>query len=116
MHSAYYVEVRKFLDNYKKEVVWAKKDSKTDESAAEQFSFPLCIFLATLFLKEGYIFEWCFMLMQWNCVARSISIDNIGFRNIHKNCYSIACKYDQTKKDKSRDKCAEKNCMQTLRI
>ena len=47
--------------------------------------------------------------MQWNCMARSISIDDLGFRNIHKNCDSIACKYDQTKKDKAGDKCNDKN-------
>ena len=42
----------------------SKKDGKTDESAAEPFAFPLCAFLATLFLKEGCIFEWYFMLIQ----------------------------------------------------
>ena len=92
-----------------KEVASAKKDSKRDKSTAELSAFPLCAFLATLFLKEGCIFEWCFMSMQWNCMARSISIDDIGFRNIHKNCNSIACKYDSTKKDKAEDKCVEKN-------
>ena len=49
------------------------------------------------------------MLMQWNCMARSILIGDISFRNIHKNYNSIVCKYDQTKKDKAEDKCAEKN-------
>ena len=56
MRSTYYVEMRKFLDNYKKDAASAKKDGKTDESAAELFTFPLYAFLVTLFLKEGYIF------------------------------------------------------------
>ena len=42
-------------------------------------------------------------------MARSITIDDLGFRNIHKNLDSIVCNYDQTKKDKAGDKCADKN-------
>ena len=105
----YYVEVRKFLDDRKKEVASAKKEGKTDESAAEAFSFPLYTQLCTWFLQNGSIFEWCFMIMQWNCMARSTSIDDIGFRNLHKHTDSIVAKYDQTKKDKAGDKCTDKN-------
>ena len=42
-------------------------------------------------------------------MARSISIDDLSFRNFHKNCNSIVCKYDQIKKDKAREKCTDKN-------
>ena len=101
--------MRKFLDNCKKEVASAKKDGKTDESAAEPFLFPSYILLATWFLKKVCIFELGFILIQWNCIARSISIDDLGFRNIHKNLNSIVCKYDQRKKDKAGDKCTDKN-------
>jgi len=42
-------------------------------------------------------------------MARSISIDDLGFRNFHKNCDSIVCKYDQIKKNRAGEKCTDKN-------
>ena len=47
--------------------------------------------------------------MQQNYVARSISIDNLSFRNSHNNYDLIVCKYNQTKKDKAGDKGTDKN-------
>ena len=42
--------------------------------------------------------------MQWNCIDRSILIDNLGFRNTYKKYESIVCKYNYLKKNKARDK------------
>ena len=52
LSSTYCIEMRKFLDDYKKEVASAKKEGKTDESAAEPFAFPSRALLATWFLKN----------------------------------------------------------------
>ena len=57
LSSTYCIEMKKFLDNCKKEVVSAKKDDKTDESAAEPFAFLLHALLATWFLKKGCVFS-----------------------------------------------------------
>ena len=42
-------------------------------------------------------------------MARSTNIDDIGFRNLKKNADSILCKHDDTKMDKSGEKCSNKN-------
>ena len=47
LYNAYYAQMRKFLDNYKKEVAYSKKKGMTDENAAEPFTFLLYIKLST---------------------------------------------------------------------
>ena len=42
-------------------------------------------------------------------MARSISIDHIGFTNMKRGTDSIIVKYDETKSDKTGERCTNKN-------
>ena len=43
-------------------------------------------------------------------MARSISIDALGFHNLSRGVDSIRVKYDDSKSDKAGEKCTQKNC------
>ena len=49
------------------------------------------------------------MIFQWNCMARSISIDHIGFTNRKRGTDYIIVKYNETKSDKTGERCTNKN-------
>ena len=109
MSPLYHVEMKKFLAQYKKEVAANRKTGNVDEYDSDPFSFQLVRQLASWFLYSGNIFCWFFLLMQWNCMARSINIDCIGFSNFKRGTDSIIVKYDETKADKAGENCHNKN-------
>ena len=51
----------------------------------------------------------CFFTLLWNCVSRSININDIGFINLKKNNDLTQCKHDDAKMDKAREKCSNNN-------
>ena len=53
--NLYYIEMKKFLNNYKK-VTSAKKEKKIDKQESNLFTFPLFTLLCSLFLEASYIF------------------------------------------------------------
>ena len=105
----YYIKMKVFLDNYKKEYQGAKKSGNIEESESDSFSFSLLWLIYTWFIARGNMFGWCFLLTQWNCMARSINIDCIGWHNMRRGEDSIVVKYDDTKSDKAGEKCSNKN-------
>ena len=109
MSMKYNVEMKKYLQHYKKEVAANKKLGKVDEYDSDPFSFTLVRILCTWFLGSGDIFSWVFLLMQWNCMARSINIDCVGFSNMRRGTDSLVIKYDDTKADKAGENCHNKN-------
>ena len=67
----YLIEMKKFLDNYKKQVA-KRKEGAVDESNTDHITFPLYCLVANWFIKENNLFGWLFIIFQWNCMARSI--------------------------------------------
>jgi hypothetical protein len=107
--GSYHAEMKSFLDNYKKEFQGAKKAGNVDETESDPFSFSLLRLICCWFISGGHVFGWCFLLTQWNCMARSINIDCIGWHNMRRGEDSIVVKYDDTKSDKAGEKCSNKN-------
>ena len=68
--DSYCVEMRKFLNNYKKEVAYGKKNDLIDENSTEPFTFPLHVKLSMWFLENGMMFGWIFLTLLWNFMAR----------------------------------------------
>jgi hypothetical protein len=99
-----------FLNSYKKELAKQRQKGNVDKQEADHISFSLYRLLRQWFLKTGNIFGWLFLVMQWNCMARSISIDCLGFHNLSCGVDSIKVKYDTNKSDRSGESCTEKNC------
>jgi hypothetical protein len=91
--TTFYEEIENFLKGYKKELVKARRDSNTDERAADPISFALYHRLLTWSVKSNNIFVWFWTLAQWNFMARCASVDPLGFHNFSLGADSLICKY-----------------------
>jgi hypothetical protein len=105
----FYEEMEKYLKGYKKELVKAKKDGNLDESSADPISFALYYLLLKWSIESNNVFLWFWTIAQWNFMARSASIDPLGFHNFSLGGDSLIAKYDDSKADKDGEKLSEKN-------
>ena len=103
-------EMDPFMQSLKKENQSKKKLGQVTEKEADPISFPLYRHICNTALAEGDIFVWCFTVLQWNCIARSINIGNLRFNCLSVGQDSIIVKYWDTKKDKTGEKTCPKNC------
>jgi hypothetical protein len=97
--SQYFHEMEKFLNSFKKETRTAKANGQLDENEADPISWALLRRMCQWALEEGNIFVWVYSLLQWGCMARSISIGSLAFHNFRMGEDSIICKYDRHKTD-----------------
>ena len=110
LSSSYQQDMKKFLDNYKKEFQSWKDKGLVSGSDADPFSFSLYHCVCVWLLTHGYIFGWFFLICQWNCMARSINIDGLSLNHLRMGASdSIVIKFDKTKKDQSGENCFNKN-------
>ena len=54
-----------------------------------------------MFVDDGMVLGWVFLMLLWNYMARSKSADDIGLRSSKKNGDSMLRKLSGTKVDKS---------------
>ena len=80
------------------------------EKEADHITFPLYKQMCLKMMMSGNVFGWVFTIFQWNCMARSINIDNLRFNCLSIGKDSLVIKYWDTKKDKSGEKTSPKNC------
>jgi hypothetical protein len=107
----FYSKVDTFLFCYKKEFAEAKKEGNTDKKEADAINSTLFKLLLQWSVEEGNLFVWCFALLMWNLMARSINIDCLSLHNLKRGISdSIVFKYDETKMDKTGEFVQEKNC------
>ena len=78
---AYYKEIEKLLSSYRKENVVARKEGNLDKQEANPISYLLYKVILSWVLDTKNVFVWTYSILQWNCMARSISIGTIGFHN-----------------------------------
>ena len=110
LSSQFYAEINPFIESLKKENQSKRKLGQLTEKEADPISFPLYRQICESALQKGDIFLWCFTVMQWNCIARSINIGNLRFNSLTVGQDSIVIKYWDTKKDKTGEKTCPKNC------
>ena len=110
--ATYFIEMKMFLDSYKKEVASRKKWRGCWWKQYGSFYFPTLLPDCNWFIKQNNLFSWLLIIFQWNCMARSKSIDHIGFTNMKRRTDSIVVKYNESKSDKAGERCTNKNiCM-----
>lgn len=102
--------IKAFLDSLKKENQSKKKMGQVAEEESDPITFPLYIKICTEAVCKGMIFLWVFTVLQWNCMARSINIDNLRFNCFSVGKDSIIIKFFDSKKDKEGKKTTPKNC------
>ena len=66
--------------------------------------------MCKLAIELGNIFVWVFTVMQWSCMARSISIDYLTFTQITLSTNSLVVEYMDSKADQKGERTSLKNC------
>ena len=107
--SRFYEEMDIYLGAYKKKFAQARKKGDVDEYSTDPIPLPVYRLLLRRSIETNNIFTWTWMLLQWNCMARSALIDCLAFHNFTLGLDSLVVKYDETKADKSGEKLSEKN-------
>jgi hypothetical protein len=106
--SSFFEDMETYLTAYKKKFAQAKKLGNVDEYSTDPIPTPVYRFLLRQSIKTNNMFAWTWTLLQWNCMARSASIDCLGFHNFSLGMDSIVIKYDESKADKAGEKLSEK--------
>jgi hypothetical protein len=101
--------MKTFIDSLKKENQKKRKLGQVAESESDAITFPLYTQICKWAVNLGWIFLWAFTVMQWNCMARSINIDNLCFNCFSVGKDSLVVKFWDSKKDKKGEKTSPKN-------
>ena len=81
----YHNEMKSYLKSVKKEKQTAKSKGELDEEDADPINFALYEHICGWFVEDNDLYSWAFTVSQWNCMARSINIDPLGFHNISQS-------------------------------
>lgn len=108
--TAFFEATSEYLIAYKKQFAVAKREGRTgDDQATDPIPLPVYKFLLRRAIQTNNMFAWTWTLLQWNCMARSSSIDCLGLHNFSLGVDSIIIKYDESKADKAGERLSEKN-------
>jgi len=99
----------KYLSAYQKKAVVAKKDGNLDTKEADAIGLELYCLINEWALEDGNIALLFWSTTQWNCIARPIEVEALGFRNFKIVGDAISCTNDATKMDKEGVKCFSKH-------
>jgi hypothetical protein len=102
-------QLKKFLESYLKETKKAKQNNMLDEEESDPIPFGLYRKICNWSINDGELLVWVFTVLQWNCIARSVSIDQLGFHNLSAGEDSIRVTYDLTKMDQGGKNMCPKN-------
>jgi hypothetical protein len=107
--SSFFEEMEIYLGAYKKKFAHARKLGNVEEYSTDPIPTPVYRLLLRRAIEMNNTFAWTWTLLQWNCMARSASIDCLAFHtNFSLGTDSIAIKHDETKADKAGEKLSEK--------
>jgi len=107
--SDFYQDMTRYIGAYNKKFAQAKKLGEVEEFSTDPIPLPVYRFLLRRSIETNNVFAWTWTLLQWNCMARSASIDCLAFHNFSVGLDSIIIKYDDSKADKTGEKLSEKN-------
>ena len=106
----FHQEIELYLKSFKKETVTAKRLGDTEENDSDPIPLALYVSICTWFVLDSQIYSWCYMILMWNCMARSASIDPLGLHNFKLGADSILITYDDSKMDGTGERTHPKNC------
>ena len=104
LSTSYYSEMDSFLNSFKKECADARSRGNVDAKSADPISFSLYRLILTWAIERGNIYVWVWTILQWNLMARSISIDPLALHNIAISEDHFVIRHDSTKSDKEGEK------------
>ena len=96
--SIFYSKIDAYMKNFQKEFAGAKCSGQIDEKESDAINSTLFKHLMTWAVCEGNVFIWCFGMLMWHLMARSINIDSLSLHHMKRGVSdSIIFKYDETK-------------------
>ena len=104
LSTNYYAEMDSFLVSFKKEAADARSQGNVDEKSADPITFSLFRMILNWAVEQGNLFVWVWTILQWNLMARSISIDPLALHNISISEDHFVFRHDSTKTDKEGEK------------
>ena len=107
--SNFFEKMNQYLAAYRKKFAQARKKGDVDEHSTDPIPLPVYRLLLRRSIETNNVFTWTWTLLQWNCMARSASIDCLAFHNFSVGLDSLVIKYDDSKADKTGEKLSEKN-------
>lgn len=107
--TKFYDSTEVFLRAYKKKIAAQKKLGNVDVFSTDPIPVPVYKIMLRGAIRTNNVFAWTWTILQWNCMARSASIDCLAFHNFRLGTDSIIIKYDDSKADKAGEKLSEKN-------
>jgi hypothetical protein len=89
--SSFYDAMEVYLTAYKKKFAHAKKQGHVEEYSTDPIPLPVYRLLLCRSIETSNIFAWTWTLLQWNCMARSASIDCLPFHNftLGVDCHQV---------------------------
>ena len=103
LSSSYYSEMHSVLQSFRKETADACSHGNVDEKSADPISFSHFRMILTWAIERGNIFVWVWTILQWNLMARPISIDPLALHNIGiSEDHFVMIRQSQTKKVRRR--------------
>ena len=106
----YCFQMQHFLSSLKREKTNAKKEGKVEEKEADPITFSLYVNICQYAIEVGDLFLWAYTVCQWNCMARSINMDNLSFSQFSLGMDSVIIEYFDNKADQAGEKTVPKNC------
>lgn len=79
--TSFYKQIEDYLKSYKKVAVQAKKKGETEDKAADPITVTLFLLILGWAIQSNNILVWVWSVLQWSCMARAISIDDLAFHN-----------------------------------
>ena len=77
--------------------------------------YSISVYLYIIFYKYAIetvgIFVWAYTVVQWSCMTRSISIDDLAFGQIVLGKDSLVIEYYDSKSDKKGEHTSPKNAI-----
>ena len=109
LNTEFYAKMDSFLAGYRKEFAKGKKNGIAEEVSADPIPVNVYKKILDWAIAENNVLVWFWTVSQWNCMARSASVDPLAFHNFSLGADSIICKYDDAKADKAGERLSEKN-------
>ena len=75
------------------------KEGLLDEKEADPISWTLFQLILKWAIEAGFLLIWVYLLLQWNCMARSKNIGELAYHNFVTGDDYIKIRYDKTKED-----------------
>ena len=100
--------MKTYIDSIKKDKIKAKNKGEHDEWEYDPIPFSLYCWICDKSINDGDVYTWYYTVLQWNCMDKSVRIDELTFKIITIWKDSIIVQYMDRKCDQKGKKNLQK--------